>query len=266
MRNMPHAQPIVMTAAFVWSAPQQGMKRHGIDVSSRSWSTYNKFSPFYHHTANAIPVPGSSMRADSVEGIWQGLKIIGGKPDLSLFQGPPRKRKGHVEGHVFGDVLLDYRDARAHIFVPAYAYHAINNVLDDVADDLEVRAATNDVALYDVEMNGDIDDLTSPYSHAALLVDILNLLKDAPLPPFSKQHFPYLQDQVEAIVSYRRHLDENERALLDDIVTFAYLFSPQDVKQACALHAIRQGVPHQGRLAHYTPCASTAALYDAVRR
>ena len=47
-----------------------------IDVTSKASDEYVRFSPFFPH--GGIPVPFSpGWTAQSVEGIWQGLKVFG---------------------------------------------------------------------------------------------------------------------------------------------------------------------------------------------
>lgn len=46
-----------------------------IDVTSKGDEPWVKFSPFYPH--GNIPVPGiADAFAESVEGVWQGLKVF----------------------------------------------------------------------------------------------------------------------------------------------------------------------------------------------
>ena len=257
--------------SFVWALPSEGKSKGGIDVSSYGNKAYKKLSPFSYHTDYNIPVPGREyQRAHSVEGIWQGLKIIDGKIDESLFTGKPNKRRKQPEGHMFGNPLfgqdvLGYASARQQIYVPAYIYHAVNNALDDVKDDLEKRLETGPDIMYDVESNGQIKDVSKPYSHAALLVDVINLLKDAPLPPFNKTRFADLDDQVDAAVAYREQLQDKKLNLFDNVITFAYLFSPDELKQTFALRAMNRGaIPDYGRLKQYRPTAKTEQPYSAL--
>jgi hypothetical protein len=233
---------------FIWAMP--GTDDNAIDVSSYGKNPYKQFSPFYYDESFAIPVPGQeNMRSHSVEGIWQGLKVIDGTTDFLLFKGKPHKRKGNTEGHLFGNDILGYIDARKQIYVPAYLYHVINHVLDGVKEDLEARIKSAPVVFHDVETNEYIDDDSRPYSHAALLVRLLNFLKDSPLPPFNKKRFNYFNEQVEALLEYRFQLKSDDLSLCDDVITFAYLFSPDELKATFALRAIKKGnIDDKGRL------------------
>ncbi len=231
----------------------------GINVSSHS--NYQYLSPFSYSEDYAIPVPGQkSTRSDSVEGIWQGLKIINSIIDPSLFTGKPHKRKGLVEGHSFENNRIDYLDARKKIFVPAYVYHVINNAVNNAKVDLEARIKISDVLLYDVESNGDIEDLSTPYAHSALLADILNVLLIAPIPPFNKKKFEHLEAQALSTIDHYKQLEGQAKRVLDEIITFAYLFSGDEVKEAFALHVIARGISHNGRLNDFTPMEKNKEL------
>jgi len=259
-----HASP-----DFIWVPYENGRSNGAIDVSSRGRGPYRKLSPFSHNTAYQIPVPGrEEVRADSVEGIWQGLKVIAGATDFSLLHGRPKKRHGKPAGHWFGEDIIDYVSARKQIYVPAYSYQVINNALGGVKEDLEARVSTSrPVALFDVESNGSINDTSRPYSHAALLVRLLNFLKKSPLPPFNRKHFTYLHEQVDALLEHRAQLSGDELDLCDDVITFAYLFSPDELTATFALRAMKDGsIDDRGRLEKYKPTAKTREPYLALRR
>lgn len=255
--------------SFSWVSYEKGKSNGAIDVSSRGSGPYRKLSPFSHDSSYQIPVPGiEEIRADSVEGIWQGLKVIDGVSDFSLFQGKPKKRKGKPQGHIFKEDILGYVNARKQIYVPAYVYHVVNCALDFVKKDLEERVRlSNPVDLFDVESNCEINDTSRPYSHAALLVNVLNLLEKLPLPPFNKNNFKYLHEQVDALLEKRAGLAETEQELCDDIITFAYLFSPDELKATFALRAIKKGnIDDKFRLEKFQPTAATKEPYLALMR
>jgi hypothetical protein len=76
------------------------------DVSSYADLSDRTLSPFYVH--GGIPVHGMPGQTnDTVEGIWQGLKVIRGEIAPRLFRGPGRKRGGKKSsGHLDGGKLL----------------------------------------------------------------------------------------------------------------------------------------------------------------
>ncbi len=137
-----------------------------------------QFSPFYPH--GGIPVPHSpDSFAQSVEGLWQGLKVFENEDiDASRWQitdlkGIKRagRTRGQVRGHRFGvdsDVLLGYRDARYLIYLPAYRWVLENRLAAEVKR-LRAFASHQTVVLLDYETNGDVEDLSRPLSHAALV-------------------------------------------------------------------------------------------------
>lgn len=224
-----------MTTPFLWS-PEP--RESSIDVSSYGSFPYNQLSPMNADESYRIPVPGQEDRkAISVEGIWQGLKIIRGKTDYSLLTRPPKKRTGPVEGHRFGNFTIDYLDARRLIFQPAYTYHVINHCLirdSALWGDLEDKIKSPPLTFHDVGKNDDINDHSQPYAHSSLLVELLNLLYVSPLPPFNQQPFEYLPEQVAKTIRYRAGLEERQQNLLDDVILFGYLFSGDEVKSTFA--------------------------------
>jgi hypothetical protein len=148
------------------------------DVTSRGPEPWVRFSPFFPH--GGVPIPNTpDQTAQSVEGLWQGLKVFE-KQDIdpskwavTSMRGIKRSgaSRGAVRGHRFGvgsDVLLGYREARYRIYLPAYRWVLENRLAADAA---RLRAALEDgpVVLLDYETNEDVNDLSSPLSHAALV-------------------------------------------------------------------------------------------------
>jgi O-acetyl-ADP-ribose deacetylase (regulator of RNase III) len=149
-----------------------------LDVTSKGEEPWVRFSPFYPH--GGIPVPNSpGTFAQSVEGLWQGLKVFE-KEDIdpsrwqiTNLRGIKRagRTRGKVLGHRFGvgsDLLLGYRDARCKIYLPAYRWVLENRLAAEVRR-LRDEMAARPVVLLDYETNGDVDDLSRPLSHAALV-------------------------------------------------------------------------------------------------
>jgi hypothetical protein len=153
-----------------------------LDVTSRGTQPWIKFSPFYPH--GNIPVPLSPGHvAASVEGIWQGLKVFANADiDLAAFtntsmSGLKRTTRtyGPVRGHragVNGATLLSYREAREQIYLPAYRW-VLDYCLQPELNQLQQWSGRQTVVLLDYETNTDIDNLSKPLSHAALLVKYL---------------------------------------------------------------------------------------------
>lgn len=149
-----------------------------IDVTSRGPEPWVRFSPFFPH--GGIPVPMSTELAQSVEGIWQGLKVFEtADVDPSRFgvasmSGLKRttRRFGPVRGHragVAGERLLSYLDARFAIYLPAYRF-VLEHRLADELEQLRSLGERAQVVLLDYETNARVDDLTRPLSHASLVI------------------------------------------------------------------------------------------------
>ena len=149
-----------------------------IDLTSRGKEPFVRLSPFYPH--GNIPVPFSqNIFAYSVEGFWQALKVFEHQDiDISKFEiqdmkGIKRtvrkfgKALGHRKG-IQGTELLDYLTARKQIYLPSYAWLLQNVVVTEV-ELIKDNALTNDVIFLDFGTNGDIEDLSKPLSHAALV-------------------------------------------------------------------------------------------------
>ncbi|GLW90370.1 DUF6939 family protein [Actinokineospora globicatena] len=149
-----------------------------LDVTSKGPDPWVRFSPFYPH--GGIPVPGSpGVTAQSVEGVWQALKVFehsdvdAGKLDITTMRNIKRttRRHGSVVGHRAGlrsDEILNYLDARQRIYLPTYDW-VLTHRLADLVTALRDTAADGDVVLLDYNTNGDVADLSSPLSHAALV-------------------------------------------------------------------------------------------------
>ena len=148
------------------------------DVTSKGPDPWVRFSPFYPH--GGIPIPNTpDQTAASVEGLWQGLKVFESedvdpsKWVVTTMRGIKRsgKSRGAVRGHRYGpgsDVLLGYRDARYMIYLPAYRWVLENRLAAEV-EQFREHSRDRTVVLLDYETNGDVDDLSAPLSHAALV-------------------------------------------------------------------------------------------------
>ncbi len=147
-----------------------------IDVSSYADFPFCTLSPMWVH--GGIPVPGMpGETSDSVEGIWQGLKVIRGRIAARLFRGKGQKRGGKPSGHQFGKQLLDIVEARQKIYKVAYEWMLVNRLDPPLIEQL-VQTALDGVTQYihDVGDNGDIGNANEPLAHAALVVQYVNRL------------------------------------------------------------------------------------------
>ncbi|MFF5233744.1 DUF6939 family protein [Dactylosporangium sp. NPDC000521] len=149
-----------------------------LDVTSRGPQPWVRLSPFYPH--GGIPVPFSpGTDGASVEGIWQALKVFDTAdvdPAMLTATGMTGlkrtvRRFGRVHGHrrgLTGDTLLDYETARRQIYLPAYRWVLEHRAAGQV-EELRRLADAGDLVLLDYTTNGDVADLSTPLSHAALI-------------------------------------------------------------------------------------------------
>ncbi|MGL4363547.1 MAG: DUF6939 family protein [Cellulosilyticaceae bacterium] len=153
-----------------------------IDVSSKGEQPWVKFSPFYPH--GEIPIPPlknnhSQYFSQTVEGIWQGLKVFDGadidrsKFEIKNMEGIKRtvRKFGKPLGHRFGvngTQLLDYPTARKEIYLRSYAW-VLDNLLQNEILLLKEKAETQDLVLLDYNINEDIENYKTPLSHAGLV-------------------------------------------------------------------------------------------------
>jgi hypothetical protein len=146
------------------------------DVSSYAEHPFCTLSPMWPH--GGIPVPGmSGTTSDSVEGIWQGLKVIRGKIAPRFFSGPGQKRGGKPSGHRYGTKLLKIVEARERIYRVAYEWVLTNRVDQALIEEFVRRAFAGETQLFhDVSDNGSIGNPDEGWAHAAVLVQYLNRL------------------------------------------------------------------------------------------
>lgn len=149
-----------------------------VDVTSRGPQPWVRLSPFFPH--GGIPVPFTQGRTGaSVEGIWQALKVFEhadvdeSKLDVTTMAGLKRtvRRHGAVLGHrrgLKGETLLGYEEARREIYLPSYGF-VLDGPARDVVEELRALASGREVVLLDYTTNGDVNDLSQPLSHAALV-------------------------------------------------------------------------------------------------
>jgi hypothetical protein len=165
------------------SKPENLRKKYGedaliIDVTSKATDDMVRLSPFYPH--GGIPVPFSpACTSMSVEGIWQGLKVFEHYGiDVQMFRNATMKnikrtvrRFGRPLGHKKGvqsHELLSYIDARMQIYVPTYKW-VLEHKAQKQVEKLRQLAEDKVVVLLDYNTNEDIQDPSSPLSHAAMI-------------------------------------------------------------------------------------------------
>ena len=143
-----------------------------VDVTSSSPDPeYRKFSPFYPH--GNIKVDGNT--SESVEGLWQGLKVFEGtgvdntKFGVKNMKNLKRtcRKYGKVLGHQFQGQVIDYVTARKKIFIPTY--QQLLNTMEGTVHNLAEVSKTHNIVLLDYDTNESVEDTSKPLSHASLI-------------------------------------------------------------------------------------------------
>lgn len=148
------------------------------DVTSQAKDALVKLSPFYPHGDVSIPF-SEGWTATCVEAIWQGLKVFEGAcVDVEMFRNVTMKnikrtvrRFGKPLGHrkgVNGTELLGYIEARKQIYIPTYRWvleHKVANIIERLRE----ASKTKTIVLLDYNTNCNVDDPTTPLSHAYLV-------------------------------------------------------------------------------------------------
>lgn len=149
-----------------------------IDVSSKTKSVFAQLSPKYLH--DGIPVPNSGwLTANSVEGIWQGLKVFEKEDiDKRYFEYDSinnQKRTtldcGKMLGHRYGTngvEILNHADAERRLFIPTYRW-VLDYKLQDVISYLRNINNSKTIVLFDSGFNGELGNCVDHISHAYLL-------------------------------------------------------------------------------------------------
>ncbi|WP_159400931.1 DUF6939 family protein [Streptomyces sp. NRRL B-24484] len=146
-------------------------------ASMRRFATMN---PFHRDRRWRIPVPGTAQTSQSLENVWQALKLVDGRTDLSLLarpaeKRPPDERRGPGFDYAASTVSFagrptDLVTARYLVYLPAYLYVLDRLVPDTVVAEITgALAAGRDAVFYDWDDNHDIEDPRTSYSHSAIL-------------------------------------------------------------------------------------------------
>ena len=143
------------------------------DTSSRS--VYGALLSLFTRGNNLISVPKSDKFSLTVEGIWQGFKIINNQTDETLFD-QERVKKRRTQNYSetvfkYGEKVINLVDARRKIFLPSHFYKLDNCVPQQFTDNL-IRAHKGGITqyFYDVDDNPFIGDSSSSYSHSDALI------------------------------------------------------------------------------------------------
>lgn len=175
---MSHRKKTFARAVFLPYSHRENMPAGAMvyDVSSYGDHPWFLFSPLFAH--GGIPVPGMpGAVSDSVEGIWQGLKVIRGKTALHLLEGRGQKRGGKPAGHLYNGRLIGLVEARQKIYRPAYEWMLVHKIDSAVIEGLVEKALAGEVQhFHDMGDNGDINNTQEAWAHASLVVQYINRL------------------------------------------------------------------------------------------
>ena len=147
------------------------------DVTSKG--EFKTLSPFYPHGGIPIPFSGS-VTSQSVEGIWQGLKVFKNEGiDFSCFDNKTMKNlkrtartHGRCIGHQKGlgsHELLEYIEARKQIYAPSYFWMLEHKCQKEIQYFKQLLNEGKTIVFLDYDTNENIDDWSSPLSHASLI-------------------------------------------------------------------------------------------------
>lgn len=155
-------------------------RKVAIDVSGYAKDISQFLSPYTFSRDFKLTVPGMEGEiAHSVEGVWQGLKVVNGEINPRLFRKRPKKRKGFVEGHMLGGEIIDIIKAREQIYIPTYFEYLgmcdqANQAIDEI---LSIQQTGREVLLYDTEENIDLQN-SNPLAHSTPLALYINLTRN----------------------------------------------------------------------------------------
>lgn len=173
-------------------------------------------SPMYPHGDLPVPYSERTLTANSLEAIWQGLKVFeheGARLDAVALsksgdkniKRPSTAKRGRVLGHQQGlytdRPLLSLIDARSFIYAPLYRWQLQYHCKDALAH-LNKALAQSDIVLLEAGNESDICDVFVPMVHSALL----RLFLLGQYPECGEKHpwQPYTKAEHEADIERRK--------------------------------------------------------------
>ena len=173
-------------------------------------------SPMYPHGDLPVPYSERTLTANSLEAIWQGLKVFeheGARLDAAALsksgdkniKRPSTEKRGRVLGHQQGlhtdRPLLSLIDARSFIYAPLYRWQLQHHCHDALAQ-LNKALAQSDIVLLEAGNESNICDVFAPMVHSALL----RLFLLGQYPECGEKHpwQPYTKAEHEADIERRK--------------------------------------------------------------
>ncbi|MFG2485855.1 DUF6939 family protein [Streptomyces virginiae] len=161
---------------------------------------FRTMNPYHRERTWRIPVPGTELASESVESVWQGLKLVDGETCLTMFgQEPAARPPGEIRrlpgydysASVFryGEVVLDLVAARRLIYLPTYL-HLLDRLADEsaIAEIEEALRSGRDVLFYDYDANMDPACAEDSWSHSSILAAWFNRELDGLLDQTAQCH------------------------------------------------------------------------------
>lgn len=177
---------------------------------------FSKLSPMYPHGDLPVPYTEGTLTANSLEAIWQGLKVFeheGALLDVAALaksgdkniKRPPNERRGKILGHQRGlhpeRPLLSLIEARAFIYAPLYLWqlkHHCSKAIDALRKALE----QSDILLLEAGTASNVRDIFTPMPHS----ELLRLYLQDQYPKCGENHpwEPYTKVEHEADIKRRK--------------------------------------------------------------
>ena len=144
---------------------------------------FSTLSPMYPHGDLPVPFTEGQLSANSLEAIWQGLKVFeheGARLDPAFLSKSgcknikrhATKQRGRILGHQQGNhttkPLLSIIAARAQIYAPTYHWQLEHHCPKALAA-LRQALEHSDIVLLEAGVDSDIRDIFTPMPHSQLL-------------------------------------------------------------------------------------------------
>ena len=175
---------------------------------------FSTLSPMYPHGDLPVPFTEGQLSANSLEAIWQGLKVFeheGARLDPAFLSKSgcknikrhATKQRGRILGHQQGNhttkPLLSIIAARAQIYAPTYHWQLEHHCPKALAA-LRKALEHSDIVLLEAGVDSDIRDIFTPMPHSQLL----RLYLLGQYPQCGEPWHPYTRAEHEADLERRK--------------------------------------------------------------
>lgn len=177
---------------------------------------FSTLSPMYPHGDLPVPYTERTLTANSLEAIWQGLKVFEhegaqldpvalGKSGDKNIKRPPNERRGKILGHQRGlhpeRPLLSLIEARAFIYAPLYLWQLKHHCTEAIAA-LHQALQQSDILLLEAGTPSNVRDIFTPMPHS----ELLRLYLQDQYPKCGENHpwEPYTKAEHEADIERRK--------------------------------------------------------------